>query len=48
VGVDALGLIVLGEVEGAKLCLVVEHVEIVVLEVVVDQRGQDLLLAMRI
>jgi hypothetical protein len=44
VGVDALGLIVLGEVEGAELGLVVEHVEVIVLDVVVDERGEYFLL----
>lgn len=47
-GVYALRFIVFSEVEGAELCFVVEHVKVVVLEVVVDERGQDLLLAVRV
>lgn len=41
--IDALGLIVLSQIEGAELRLVVKHVKIVILCVVVDQRRQDLL-----
>jgi hypothetical protein len=48
VGVYALRFIVFSEVEGTELCFVVEHVEIVILDIVVDERGQDLLLAVRV
>lgn len=47
-GVYAFGLIVFGEVEGAKLSLIVEHVEVIILKVVMDEGGQYLLLAMGI
>jgi hypothetical protein len=48
VRVDALGFVVLCKVEGAKLSFVVEHVEVVIFEVVVDECGHDLLLVVRI
>jgi hypothetical protein len=38
-GVDALGGIVFGEVERTELSFVVEHVEIIIFRVVVNQRG---------
>lgn len=43
-GVDTLGLIVFGQIEGAELGLIVKHVKVVILSVVVDERRQDLLL----
>jgi len=44
VGVYAFGGFVFGEVEGAELCFIVEHVEIFIFGVVVDQFGEDLFL----
>ena len=37
VGIDAFGRFMFGEIEGAELGFVVEHVEILILGVVVDQ-----------
>lgn len=42
--IHAFGLIVLCEVERTELSLVIEHVEVVIFQVVVDQSGQDFLL----
>lgn len=46
-GVHAQSLVMLGEVEGAELGLVVEHVEVFVELVVVNEFGPDLVLAVR-
>lgn len=46
--VDTLRLVVLGEVEGTKLSLVVEHIEIFILGVVVDESGEHLLLTVSV
>jgi len=45
VGVDAEGLVVLGEVERTPDCFEVEHVEILVVLVVMDQLDDDVVLA---
>lgn len=47
-GVDAFGLVMFGEVEGTEFCLVVEHVEVFVFQVIVYEWGEYLLLAVRI
>lgn len=47
VGIDAQSLVMLREVEWTPDCLVVEHVEVVVEVVVVDQVDYDLMFAMR-
>lgn len=46
--VYALVFLVLSQVQNTELSLVVEHVEILILNVVVDQFGEDLLLAVSI
>ena len=47
VGIDTERLVVLREVERTPDCLVVEHVEVVVEVIVMDQIDYDLMLAMR-
>lgn len=46
--VYALVFLVLSQVQNTELSLVVEHVEVLILNVVVDQFGEDLLLAVSI
>ena len=46
--VYALVFLVLSQVQNTELSLVVEHIEILILNVVVDQFGEDLLLAVSI
>lgn len=42
--IHAFGLIVFGKVEGTPLCLIVEQVKIIVLDVVMDEGDQNFFL----
>ena len=46
--IDAFGGFMFGEVEGTEFSFIVEHVEILVFGVVVDEVGQDLFLVMSV
>lgn len=44
--IDTLRFIMFCKIEGTELCFIVEHVEVIVLKVIVNERGKYLLLRM--